>query len=192
MSTADLLEQAVSRDLIAQALSHPDALWEIEFGRVVEKPMSALAVWIASRLQTLLDSEVRRLGLGHVVMEMVFILDATRDLSRRPDVAFVSKERWPLDRPLPYRGDWAVVPNLAVEIVSPHNEADQLARKRRQYFRYGVDEVWIIYPEERVVEVYDAHGIREYTPADRLTSRLLPGLEIDLAPLLPLVEPPAA
>jgi Uma2 family endonuclease len=85
-----------------------------------------------------------------------------------------------------------VVPNLAVEINSPSNEADQLARKRRQYFRYGVEEVWIIYPEERVVEVYDAHGMREYTHADRLTLRLLAGMEIDLAPLLPLVEPPAA
>ncbi len=188
MSTADLLESpALSHDEIVAALSHPEALWEIEHGRVVEKPMSAPAIWIASRLLTLLDNECQRTGSGRAVMEMVFILDAARRLSRRPDVAFVSKERWPLERLLPYQTDWAVVPNLAVEIISPSNRADKLAGKRRQYRRYGVEEVWFIYPEERAVEIYDGQGIREYTSADRLTSRFFPSLEIDLNLLLPEV-----
>ncbi len=188
MATADLLfTPTISEAEIIAALSHPDALWEIEFGRVVEKPMSALAILIASRLLARLDAEVQRAGLGFAVMEMVFIFDRARKRYRRPDVAFVSKERWPLDRPLPYHTDWEVVPNLAIEIVSPSNKADELASKRRQYFKYGVEEVWLIYPEARVIEVYDTNGSREFTAADRLTTRLLPELEIELAKLLPEV-----
>lgn len=190
MSTADLIEPRVlSHEEIVSALSHPDALWEIEYGRVMEKNVSALAIWIASRLQAMLDTECRRLGLGCWVTEMVFILDAKRNLRRRPDVAFVSGDRWPLDRTPPYRSDWAIAPTIAVEVVSPTNVVDEFARKRREYFRYGVKEVWIIYPEERIVEIYDGKTIREFTHTDRLTSPLLPGIELELSPLLPLVEP---
>lgn len=119
---------------------------------------------------------------------MVFILDSARNLRRRPDAAFVSAARWPTEKPQPYRGDWEVVPNIAVEVVSPGNYADEFARERRQYFRHGVQEVWIIYPEERFIEVHDAQASREYAHQDRLTSPLLPGIEIELMKLLPVVE----
>lgn len=190
MSSADLIEpRSMSHDEIVAALSHPDALWEIVDGRVVEKPMGAFAVAIASRLLEMIGAECRRRGLGCWVTEMVFILDDQRKLRRRPDVAFVGSDRWPLDRTPPYRDDWAIAPTIAVEVVSPNNVVDEFARKRREYHRYGVQEVWIIYPEERIVEIYDGHGIREYTHEDRLTSPLLSEMEIELAPLLPIVDP---
>jgi Uma2 family endonuclease len=189
MATADLIERPpISHDEIVAALSHPDALWEIEYGRVVEKTVSAFAIWIANKLTSMLDAEARRLNLGQAITEMVFILDRVRNLRRRPDSAFVSSKRWALDRTLPFRDDWAVVPNIAVEVVSPSNRADRLAKKRREYFRYGVEEVWVIYPEERIVEVHDPAGSRVFTHEQRLTSRLLPGIELDLATLLPVVD----
>ncbi len=192
MSTADLIEpRALSHEEIIGALSHPDALWEIEYGRIVEKRMSALAIAVSNRLMEMIAADCRRLALGCWYLEMVFVLDSAKNLRRRPDLAFVSVARWPLDKPQPYRGDWAIAPNIAVEVVSPGNFADELARKRREYFRYGVEEVWIIYPEERLLEVYDSHGSHEFTHQDRLTSRLLPGIEIELLPFLPLVEPTA-
>jgi len=189
MSTADLIERPpISPDEIRAALSHPDALWEIDYGKVVEKPVSALAIWIANRLLVALSQEIERLKLGHAVVEMVFILDRARNLKLRPDFAFVSAERWPLDRTLPFRTDWEVAPNIAVEVVSPSNRAGELAKKRRRYFRYDVEEVWVIYPEDRMVEVYDPKGSHEFTHEDRFTSRLLPGIEIHLAELLPVVD----
>ena len=38
---------------------------------------------------------------------------------RRPDVAFVSYNRWPRQRRVPRTEAWEVVPNLVVEVVSP-------------------------------------------------------------------------
>ena len=41
--------------------------------------------------------------------------------ARRPDLAFVSAAKWPLDRLLPETGDWRIVPDLVVEVVSPND-----------------------------------------------------------------------
>jgi Uma2 family endonuclease len=89
-------------------------------GQKVElPPKSAFSSWIASTLGQRLGEFVRQRRAGAVVIEMLFILDRQADLRRRPDVAFVSAERWPLDREPPYDTDWDVVPDLAVEVVSP-------------------------------------------------------------------------
>lgn len=164
-----------------------DALYEVVDGRVVEKYVSSLALWIASRLQSLLGLKVEELQLGQLVCEMIFVLDEERNLRRRPDIAFVSADRWPLDRPLPYEGDWPVVPDLAVEIISPSNSANELSRKRNEYFQYGVREVWVIFPEERQVEVWSPAGCRVVLHTEPLTTELLPGLTIDLGALLPVI-----
>lgn len=82
-----------------------------------------------------------------------------------------------------------MAPTIAVEVVGPTNVVDEFARKRREYHRYGVKEVWVIYAEERIVEVYDGESVREYTHEDRLASPLLPGIEIELLPLVPMIEP---
>src|SRR5437879_13743849 len=80
-------------------LMSDDALYEVVNGQRVElPPMSIYAVWIGSRLQARLAPFAEAKKLGTVVTEALFILDAANDLRRRPDVAFVSTERWPLDR----------------------------------------------------------------------------------------------
>src|SRR2546427_8209014 len=84
-----------------------EPLYEIVNGQRVElPPMSAYTTWIASRLHLRLGlyAEDKRLGVS--VSEMLFVLDAEHDLRRRPDVPFVSKARWPLDRALPMVEDW--------------------------------------------------------------------------------------
>src|SRR5262245_45117941 len=86
-----------------------EALYEIVNGERVElPPMSAYATWIIGRLDHRLGPFAESHALGTVVPEMLFILDSERNLRRRPDVAFVSFERWPLGREIPETGDWAV------------------------------------------------------------------------------------
>lgn len=120
-------------------LSHPDALYEIEDGRVVELPKtSQLAYFIARHLHQTLTQFLAAHSLGIAVIEAMFVLDPSRDLRRRPDVAFVASDRWSLGQEAEDVGDWEVVPDLAVEVVSPHDTAQQLNKKIREYFRCGV------------------------------------------------------
>ena len=134
-----------------------EPLYEIANGQHVEPPpMSAYATWIASRLDHRLGPFAEDHSLGTVVTEMLFVLDSGQNLRRRPDVAFVSVQQWPLNRELPESGDWEVVPDLAVEVVSPTDEFSDVVAKVREYFEYGVRRVWVILPEERQVYVYES------------------------------------
>ena len=84
--------------------------------------MSSYAAKIATRLATRLNVHGDREKLGEAIVESLFRLPLTRDISRnrRPDVAFVSFARWPADRTQPTSDNaWDVVPDLAIEVVSP-------------------------------------------------------------------------
>jgi Uma2 family endonuclease len=169
---------------IARTATPPEeALYEVVNGQKVElPPMGAQSVWIASALFGLLFPHVQR--AGHLVMEMLFILDREADIRRRPDVAYVSAERWPVDQDPPWESDWDVVPDLAVEVVSPNDTFSAVERKVGEYFDHGVRQVWVVSPAERRVHVYDAPDVVRIVaaPAD-LETPLLPGWRLPLATL---------
>jgi len=163
-----------------------EPLYEIVNGQRVDlPPMSAYATWLASRLHIRLGLYAEDKGLGMAVTEMLFVLDAEHNLRRRPDVAFVSTARWPLDRALPMTGDWDVVPDLAVEVISPNDVFKDVLAKVREYFHYGVQAVWVIAPEEQQVYVYDAPThVHILTEQDELTGgEVVPGFRMPLGHL---------
>jgi Uma2 family endonuclease len=167
-------------------LSHPDALYEIVDGQVVEQPESgAFASVVASRLGLTLSMLTRADRAGWVVIRALFILDSIRDLRRRPDVAFVSQQRWATDRPLPLEGDWEVVPDLVVMVIGPLDLDKTIMSKMREYFHYSVRRVWIVRPLDGQVYVYKSLKIVEiFGPDGDLTDEeLFPGLRIPLEPI---------
>ena len=166
-----------------------DMLYEVVDGYYVEKISCAYSIWLACRLATVIHQFVRREKLGQTITEMVFILDQLIDLRRRPDVAFVSADTWPIGQPPPPTGDWAIVPDLAVEVVSPRDDAMHLLNKVDEYFRYGVREVWLAIPDSRMVYCYsDAKTARILKSEDTLSSPLLPGWSIVVGDWLPLID----
>jgi Uma2 family endonuclease len=152
MASATLLE---SQQRPARPAAE-EPLYEVINGQRVElPPMGIYATLIASKLQSRMGPFAEGNKLGTVVTEALFILDPERDLRRRPDVAFVSAQRWPLDRPIPEAGDWAVVPDLAVEVISPNDLHQDVMARMREYFQKGVLQVWIVVPSEDQVQVFD-------------------------------------
>lgn len=160
-----------------------DPLYEIVNGQQVDlPPMSIRANIIANRLNIALSLHAAARNLGTVVMEALLILDDEADTHRRPDVAFVSAERWPLDRSIPETGDWSVVPDLAVEVASPNHIYSDVVSKIGEYFTHGVREAWQVIPEEQQVYVYSSPTeVRILTREQSLESPLLPGFRIALA-----------
>ena len=77
---------------------------------------------------------------------------------------------------MPQARAWAVIPDLAVEIVSLTNSAYEVADKLEEYFKAGVRQVWIVYPRHSKVCVYTS------TTANRI---LAPGDELDGGDVLP-------
>jgi len=132
-----------------------DILYEVVDGQIVElPPMGAFEVSLANVLAFLINSDPAASSLGRAVVEMLFLLDPKTKLKRRPDVAFVSYDRWPRRRRIP-RGDaWEVIPDVGVEVVSESNTAEAIMTKIREYFQAGVRLVWVFYPPEEQVYVY--------------------------------------
>jgi Uma2 family endonuclease len=171
------------------------AIYEIVNGRLEEmEPMSVYAMSIAIILATEIRKFVEPRGLGWVTMETLFLLSPASPRSRRPDVAFVSAARWPLDKPLPLTGEsWDVVPDLAVEVVSPNDRVSKFQLKLKEYFQAGVRHVWVVHPETQTVEVYlSRQDIRVFEAHDELADEeTLPGFRLPVASIFPPHVQPA-
>lgn len=75
---------------------------------------------------------------------------------RIPDVVAMSRQTY--EQLQTEQGWYRGAPELAIEVVSTHDTARQIDRKRRQYLEAGCASVWLIYPELRHVMVFRADG----------------------------------
>jgi Uma2 family endonuclease len=129
-------------------IEHPEpmetdeALYELVNGQRVEMPpMSIRAVIVVSRLVSELNAFAKSQGLGEAFTEMLFHLPLAEDRSRnrRPDILYLSYNRWPVESPEdPDANAWEAIPDLAVEVISPSERADEQRGKVLEYFRVGV------------------------------------------------------
>jgi len=131
----------------------PDAekQYEIVAGQPEEKEMGgAKHSGIGVRLAANLWLHVRDNKLGGV-----YGPDATFRIGgneRLPDIAFVAASRIPEDgEPV---GPWPIPPDLAVEIVSPNDLYEKVISKVIEYLAAGVQQVWLISPENRIISIY--------------------------------------
>ena len=84
-----------------------------------------------------------------------------------------------------------VAPDLAVEVISPSNEAADTHRKIRQLFAAGTTLVWIVYPNMQIVDVHTRAGATTLEADDTLSGGdVLPGFEIPVREIFPVAENP--
>ena len=165
-----------------------DRLYEIVNGEQVDVPeMGIYSTYVASELFFLLRLYLQQNPIGHVTVEAMVILDAESNLRRRPDVCFVSHERWSADRPIPETGDWDVVPDLPIEVISPNDYFTDIHQKIDEYFRAGAREVWLVDPIIRAVRVFvRPEEVTRLTGDAMLKSEsILPGFEVQVSKLFP-------
>jgi Uma2 family endonuclease len=119
-------------------------------------------------------------SLGLTLIDTGFLLNP--DTLRAPDVAFFRAERV---SGVDLRNRIKVPPDLAVEIISPSETAANIAHKVRQYLHAGVDVVWVLYPEDRTVHVFESSKRARVLEADDLLEApgLLPGFSVRVSEL---------
>ena len=103
-----------------------------------------------------LSNHVLSHQLGRVMVETGYKLARNPDVVRSPDVSFLRQERIPASG-LP-RGYIDGPPDLAVEIVSPGDTAEDIEAKVQDYLTYGTRLVWVMQPRTRTVTVYHPDG----------------------------------
>jgi Uma2 family endonuclease len=171
----------------------PKGLYEVVDGKVVEKATGILEIDIANDIQDALRSYARPKGLGRAWCEMMFLTIPSTGQTRRPDVAFLSAERWPMNRRLPEGSALEVLPELAVEVVSPSDGAGDLQAKILEYFAAGVRQVWVVHRTSVTIVVHEsASASRTLARGDVLDGgTILPGFRLAVSDLLADPSPAA-
>jgi Uma2 family endonuclease len=142
---------ATEKDLI-EIYDREKRACELVEGTLVEKPMGFEKSQIAMLIGTFLNYFVLPRKLGIVTGEAGTVR-LFPGLVRIPDVAFTSRDRLP-NRRIPKEPIPALVPDLAVEVLSKSNTKAEMTRKLGEYFAAGVRLVWIIDPRKRTARVY--------------------------------------
>ena len=104
----------------------------------------------------------------------------SKDVRLRPDVCLLLPEKAVhLDRDrIPIPG----APDLAIEVIFPSERTTESRAKVDAYLRYGVAEVWQIYPDSRALEIYKRENGRGTASADQqVTTDLLSGFSVPLS-----------
>lgn len=87
-----------------------------------------------------------------------------------PDVSVVTRASLSGEARI-YQG----APEVAIEVVSPTDTAIHLKQRVHAYLKGGAKSVWVVYPEDRSVEVYREGTMHELTSGQPITDPLLPG-----------------
>jgi Uma2 family endonuclease len=157
---------------------------ELVRGEVVERmPPGGKHGRIALRVGKFLDNWADQGAGGEVGVESGFRVEQEPDSVRGPDVYYVRPERVP-ENGAP-EGFWSIAPDLAVEVVSPGDTADEVREKVREYLGAGVSAVWVVYPRTQEVVAHTPDGLaRTYGPDMTLESpELLPGFSVPIREL---------
>lgn len=109
-----------------------------------------LALRIGARLQQWAEAG----GRGVVCVESGFVLARNPDTVRAPDVAFVAAAHIPATG-VP-EGFWEQAPDLAVEMVSPSETAEDVREKVRDFLSAAARLVWEVHPRTREVLAHRA------------------------------------
>lgn len=136
---------------------------------------------VIGNLTEALAREVRTRRLGVVSgAETGFKIASDPDTVRAPDIGFVRQERVRGGRP---RGYFPGAPDLAVEVVSPGDSAQEVRDKVTDWLGAGAQAVWVVYPARQTVEVHEADGTRHTLGlTDQLTGgSVLPGFILPVA-----------
>ena len=102
---------------------------------------------------------------------------------RKPDISFIRFGRLPDDE-VPDKSI-EVAPDVAVEVISPTDIAEEVEKKLDEYLRAGVRLVWVVYLPTRNVWAYKPDGTAKlYRSSDTLSGEdVLPGLAVPVAEL---------
>ena len=116
-------------------------------------PSGAEHVIVSAELLRRLGNFVHDHQLGRVFSsEGGFIIRRDPDTVIAPDAAFVTSERIAVYG-IP-RGYWVGAPDLAVEVVSPHDRMSDLDDKVDAWLKAGTRLVWVIHPRRRIAFVH--------------------------------------
>jgi len=174
---------ATEADVIRLEAQANKRLCELIDGVLVEKAIGFRESRIALILGMLMENYLTGNDIGAAAGEQGMMRLSSRRV-RMPDLSFVSWDQFP-NREVPDTPIPSIYPDLAVEVLSVSNTADEMRNKREDYFTAGTKLVWEIDPRSETVRVFT--GIDDSTLLnvnDTLDgANVLPGFQVSIREL---------
>lgn len=172
----------------ADLLAMPDGKsYELVDGQLVEKNVSTLSSLVEGLVFAKVFGHCQQNKLGPVWpgTHGFQCFPGHPNKVRKPDVSFVKAGRFTLD--MLDTGFMTIAPDLAAEVVSPGDLVYEVYAKVEEYLQAGVLLVWVIDPENRVVDVYRKDGtVSRLRETDELLGDdVLSGFRCSIADLFP-------
>ncbi|HUF61766.1 MAG TPA: Uma2 family endonuclease [Verrucomicrobiales bacterium] len=147
-----------------QALPDDGFIHELVNGELIMRPKNNFFHgWICTRLSAVLTQFAAEHRLGVVLDSSTGFWMQNRNC-RAPDLSFVSKAHLrELNFSLRSNTFFPGAPDLAVEILSPHNTRAEMDDRLRDFFASGARLVWVINPETESVEICRSLSARQLT-----------------------------
>jgi Uma2 family endonuclease len=167
-----------------ERLIEPDDLrYELDEGELIEmtKPHVGHNRVVMKMTRALLQYLETNLAGELFTPDNLYVLGPTT--RRIPDLSFLLADRASKIDPAKHIEG---APDLAIEVLSPSDQAAAMRRKMKQYFAAGSRVVWLVYPELREVEVWESASgpVHVLGDGDTLESRdLLPGFSLSVSSL---------
>lgn len=186
MTVAELARHVVTPEELLQI---PDSnTMELVDGRILEKPVSILSSDVEGEVYDRLKDFVKRNPVAKVFPASLGYqcFDDAPGKVRRPDVTIVRVERL-AKLPDSDAGYMPLVPDLAVEVISPNDLAYGVSDKVKEYQAAGFPLVWVVDPSFQAITVY-LLGNRPsiFIGDDEMTlDGLLPGFRCKVADFFP-------
>lgn len=181
-------ERFATADDLIELASLTDTLTELTQGEIVEMPP-------AGDIHTLLSSFMHFTVYGFALDNKLpgYVTDAQGgyklasdpDIVRAPDVGYILKSRVEKLTGKHFAG----APDLAIEVISPYDRAEDVQEKINEYLTYGTRIVWAIYYRSRSVVVHKPTGAITLHEDDTLDGEdILPGFNLLIRDIFAILE----
>ena len=161
-----------------------DVAYDVIDGVCVERRMSIESGRVSRRVGRALDDHVLPAALGEVFpSEVGYKIFPEPHPLKLPDLSFIRSER--LTPEVLAEIHFLIPPDIAVEVVSPSDNARAVDAKAEAWLRAGTRLVWVFYPDTHHVYVFRADGPRTILgDGDSLSGEdVLPGFLADVTSL---------
>lgn len=159
--------ELIDGEMVQKAMPSP------KHSAIVREVLYWLTTFLKANAVARADTELR---YRHAVEDRVFL----------PDISVTLRSRWPKGA----AGPVEVMPDFAIEVLSPDDRASRIAERIDFYLRAGTQLVWIIDPELENVSIYrpDAQPAFRKGTGKLDALPVLPGFELDLDDLFRVVR----
>lgn len=157
--------------------------WELVDGQPVERGNTFEQGLLVSNMIYLLHGYTREHNQGRVGTSIWHHKAGDRYDVRMPKLAYYADDT----RPVVTEGFVPLYPDLAVEVKAPHEDNSAIVDRAMFYLSRGTKLVWLVYPDQRLVDVMMGSSSKTLRNTDSLLGDdVLPGFSVPVTEIFQL------